>query len=48
MEGGGGYELDDLRCDDLAGTAPGREGVEDDDLVLFEGGGELSFAVGVC
>ena len=37
--------LDDLRGDDFAGTAPGREGVEDDDLVILDGGFELGLAV---
>ena len=38
--------LDDLRGDDFAGTAPGREGVEDDDLVILDGG--LEFGLAVC
>jgi hypothetical protein len=37
--------LDYLRGNDFAGTAPGREGVEDDDLVILDGGLEFGFAV---
>lgn len=37
--------LDDLRSNDFAGSAPGREGVEDDDLVVFKSGLEFDFAV---
>jgi hypothetical protein len=44
-ERGGGDILDDLRGDDFAGTAPGREGVEDDDFVILDGGLEFSLAV---
>jgi hypothetical protein len=37
--------LDDLRSNDLARTAPGCEGIEDDDLVVLKSGLELYFAV---
>ncbi|KAK0112738.1 hypothetical protein ONS95_014473 [Cadophora gregata] len=37
--------LDDLRSDDLAGTAPGSETVKNNDLVLLEGGGIFILAV---
>ena len=37
--------LYDLWRNDFAGTAPGCEGVEDDDLVFFDGGAVFSFAV---
>jgi len=37
--------LYDLRRNDLAGTAPGCEGIEDDDLVVLKRGLELGFAV---
>lgn len=37
--------LYDLRGNDLAGTAPGREGIENDDLVVLNSGLELCFAV---
>lgn len=38
--------LDEGRRDGLAGAAPDGEGVEDDDVVLLEGGIELGLAVG--
>jgi hypothetical protein len=41
----GGDELGDLRSDDLAWSAPGCEGVEDNDFVIVEGGLECAFAV---
>ena len=37
--------LYDLRSDNFAGSAPGREGIEDNDLVVLEGGLEFSLAV---
>ena len=37
--------LYNLRSDDFAGSAPGREGIEDNDLVILEGGLEFSLAV---
>ena len=37
--------LDNLRSNDLAGSAPGRKGIEDDDLVVFEGGLEFGLAM---
>jgi hypothetical protein len=36
-----GYVLDDLRSDDLAGTAPGGEEVDDHHAGLVEGGIEV-------
>jgi hypothetical protein len=36
--------LYDLRRNDLAGTAPGCKGIENDDLVVLNGGLELCFA----
>jgi hypothetical protein len=36
-----GYLLDDLRSDDLAGTAPGGEEVDDHHAGLVEGGIEV-------
>jgi len=39
------YALYDFRRNDLAGTAPGGEGIEYDDLVVFEGGLEFGLAV---
>jgi hypothetical protein len=44
-EGREGDELDDLRSDDFAGSAPGCESVDDYDLVLLESGIEFSLAV---
>lgn len=38
-------ELDDLRSDNLAGSAPGSETIQNNDLVVLEGGGEISLAV---
>jgi hypothetical protein len=43
--GGRWYVLDNLRGNDFAGTAPGRKGVEDDHLVILDGGLEFGFAV---
>ena len=43
--GGRRYVLGDLRGNDFAGTAPGREGVEDDDLVILDGGLKFGLAV---
>lgn len=40
-----GYSLDDLGGDDLAGTAPRREAVEDDELRLLQGGVPVGLAV---
>lgn len=37
--------LDDLRSDDLAGTAPGREEVNDHEALLAESGVEVGLAV---
>ena len=37
--------LDDLRSDNLAGSAPGSETIQNNDLVVLEGGGEISLAV---
>ncbi len=42
---GGNYVLDDLRSNDLAGTAPGCKGIQNDDLVLLKSVMELGFAV---
>lgn len=36
-----------MRGDDFAGSAPGGEAVEDDDLVVFDGGLEFRLAVEV-
>lgn len=37
--------LYNLWSNDLAGTAPGREGIENDDLVVLKSGLELCFTV---
>ena len=37
--------LDDLRGNDFARAAPGRKGVENDDLVIFDGRLEFSVAI---
>jgi hypothetical protein len=44
-EGKGGDVLYDLRGNDLARTAPGCKGIENDDLVFLKSGLELGFAV---
>lgn len=41
----GGNVLDDLRSDDLAGTAPGGEEVNDHEALLAESGVEVGLAV---
>ena len=41
----GGNVLDDLRSDDLAGTAPGGEEVDDHEALLAESGVEVGLAV---
>jgi hypothetical protein len=44
-EGKGRDVLYDLRGNDLARTAPGCKGIENDDLVVLKSGLELCFAV---
>jgi hypothetical protein len=44
-KGEGKYALYDFRRNDLARSAPGGEGIEDDDLVVFDGGLEFGLAV---
>ena len=44
-KGGSGNVLDDLRSDDLAGTAPGSEEVNDHEALLAESGVEVGLAV---
>lgn len=43
--GRGGYSLDDVRSNDLARTAPGSKGINDNEFVLFECGFEFFLAV---
>lgn len=45
MCGMGRNVLDDLRSDDLAGTAPGGEEVNDHEALLAESGVEVGLAV---
>lgn len=44
MEESGSDVLSNVRSNDLARTAPGRECVEDHDLVVLDGGLELGLA----